>query len=506
MPVSLLLGLVLFATSAFGGRRVMSRVWKRAPVEQTDREICHHGVFLGATGAGKTTGLLNQWRRFARRRYALLWLGLDGDDCRKAYGIAKSEGYAVRFLDVADEERDPPPYNLLRQVTGTEGELEMLAGEFVSVVRQLNAGAFGKVQEAAVEEATVTALEEGRRTGREVTPQDVLRSLRAAGEEEAASKVARLLRTSRMRRLLGTPGGISLAPAPGEALIISLDLGKLQSLAPVLAGIFASGILREGFLHDPKTPVLGVFLDEWQLYAGPRHPLMLEQLRRRGVAIQAAMQHLHQADARLQAAIRQVGSLYLYRQEIEDAKHLGPFFGVEPQRLANLPDHVRLARELLGGRMRVTFQHNAAFGRERPANHRRRRAAWLPRKARDRTGVVRLGAGGPQGSRAPRAGGPPAADDAGRTRDLPPRTLGGAGGAQGGGGGRDPRPSAGRVAPRSTNPARPGQGGRAPAAALGRAPLPRGGASRTRPRGAESQTLPGVFPEESSDLSPFDVS
>ncbi len=504
MPVSLLLGLLVFGVSAFGGRVVMSRTLRRSPVEQTDREICHHGMFLGATGAGKTTGLLNQWRAFARRGYALLWLGLDEGDCRKAYGIAKSEGYRVQFVDVANETRDPPPYNLLRQVTRTEGELEMLASEFVSVVRQLNAGAFGKVQEAAVETATLALLEEGRRAGREVTPQDVLDALLRSEEEDAARKVARLLRTARMRRILGTPGGISLSPEPGTALIISLDLGKLQSLAPILASVFASGILREGFLHDPSAPVLAAFLDEWQLYAGPRHPLMLEQLRRRGVSIQAAMQHLHQADARLQAAIRQVGSIYCYRLELEDAKHLGPVLGVDFQRIANLPDHVRLARELRGGRMRVTFQHNAAFGRERTGDRGRRGAAWLPLALRNRAGMVRKRIAGAARALAPRAGGAPAADDARRPGDLPHNPLGGAGGAPGGGGGRDPRPAASSVAPRGADSGGARQGGRAPAPPKRRPPLDRGRAPRpARPK--EGTALPRVVPEESSDLTPWGV-
>ena len=502
--LSALTSLLLFIIALSAGRVVMSRL-QRAPPKQTDREICHHGVFMGATGAGKTTGLLNQWRAFARRGYGLLWLGLDAEDCRKAYGIAKSEGYPVEFVDVADETRDPPPYNLLRQVTGTEGELDLLAGEFVSVVRQLNPGAWGMRIQAAVERATVELLEAGRRGGFEVTPQHVLDSLRRAEEEDAAEKVARLLRTSRMRRLLGTTGGFDLAPKPGTALIISLDLGKLQSLAPILASVFASGILREGFLHDPNDPVLAAFLDEWQMYAGPRHPLMLEQLRRRGVTIQAAMQHLSQADPRLQAAIRQVGSLYLYRLEINDAKHIGPFLGVKPEQLVGLPDHIRLARELVGGKMRVTFQSNAEFGRPRGGDPAGGAEARVSRPQGDSARVVREPAGGAESAVPARAGGTPAADDARRASGVPHGPLGGAGRAQGGGGSGSLGAAPDRMAAGGAPARRPGEGGRADGDVRRTASVARGAEPRPRTRGPQGAAVPRVLPEESDDLSPFDL-
>ena len=489
---------VLATALAYGFATVALRVFgARRTLEQTDDDLTRHGIFSGATGSGKTTGMLNQLRRFCRRKFGIVWLGLDRNDCKKAYAVAKQEGMRVRWVDPTQS--GAPTYNLLHQITQTEGEIEQLASEFLSVLRQVNGIAWGPKLAQAVEEATIALLE----SGQEITPADVAQTLEATGEENAASKVRRLLTTASMRRFLGTSGDFTFSAESGEVLIVCLDLGDLgPDRASMLAQVCASGMFRAGLLHSPQNALRAFFMDEWQLYAGQKHPLMLEQLRRRGVTVQAAMQHMHQADARLQAAIRQVGSLLLYQLEPTDAKFFGDLLQIDYRRLANLPVHMRLARERVHGRIRVEWQHNAEFSRRDGRRHRQ--APWVRVARRARARLLPKRAYGPKSPRAPHEDRAPQTNRETRARDLPPREMGGPGGTQGGSVRRDPPAQAPPVEARGASAGDARQGRRAPAPRRA-SPLARGGAQKPRKGALEDPRVPGVVPAEEVDLTAFRV-
>ncbi len=488
LATALAYGLATMALRVFGARRTL---------EQTDDDLTRHGIFSGATGSGKTTGLLDQLRRFCKRGFGIVWLGLDRGDCKKACAIAKDEGMRVRWVDPTQS--GAPAYNLLHRITGTEGEMEQLVGEFLSVLRQVNGIAWGPKLAQTVEEATISLLE----SGGEVTPADVAASLEASGEDNAASKVRRLLTTASMRRFLGTPGDFTFSAQPGEVLIICLDLGDLgPDRASMLAQVCASGMFRAGLLHEPGGPLLAFFMDEWQMYAGQKHPLMLEQLRRHGITVQAAMQHMHQADARLQAAIRQVGSLLLYQLEPADAKFWADLLQIDYRQLANLPVHARIARERVHGRIRVEWQHNAEFSRSDGRHHRQ--APWVRVARRARARLLPKRTHGAEGALAPNEGRTPPAHRETRARDLPPRAVGSAGGTQGHGVRRDPPLETPEVEARGAS-ARDAREGRRPAPERRASPVARGGAPIARKDALEDPRLPGVLPAEEVDLTAFRV-
>ena len=507
-----LAGLLVFVSIYIGSRQVAARYVNRAPPTQTWWDRCRHRMLFGANGSGKTSRLRSMVREDAEAGIPLIWLGLDGKECQRIRAICRDAGAEVTLLDAASDH--PPPFNMLSQTLFTDAEREQLAEELVAVVRALNVGAWGPRLEADLDRATLSVLE--RSGGREVTPLDVLQDLEAE-ESPAAVKLERLLRTERLRRMLGTPGEIDLDLSPGQALILSLDMQGLgPKNAAALALVFASAIMRTGLLRSPDRP-LAIYADEWQEYQSETHAFLLEQLRRYGVSVTAAMQGLYQARSeRILGAILQVGSIYAYRASPSDGARLETLLGVPREQLTTLPTHTCMARETIQGKVRVVMQNNAQFGRpyltttdtERQgdrgggADARLRGASDDSADVRDGRAAKPAGASEARGDGAPAAHPPrrPQASDLPRERDKGERDSD----PHGGGGGRDSE-----AIPADTGMAARGSASRGEARSR-RAPAPQGRqvavagvrGAKARPRGAEGGTVSPFLPAEGLPSGP----
>lgn len=302
-----------------------------------------------------------------------IWVGVERGACERLMTMLPQ----ATLIDPSRE--DCPALNLLHAYRVDDGEREALAGAFLAVVEAENRRAWGPNLADAIYIATIATLEWAAAQSIEATAPDVAdflsdESRRAAmlawlpdGDDTARSlpdqkslvhagrKVRRLLISTRMRRLLATPGGIDLTRDVFErqdaALICCYDLGDLGArTAGSLASLTCSAILHAGYRRTQGSAPVYVFADEFQLYASGVQEQMLTQLRRYGIGLTVACQGLWQLSEGVRDAVVQTGSLTCYRLHPKDAQYVGKWWQIEPERLTNLRTATALRRELRAGK------------------------------------------------------------------------------------------------------------------------------------------------------------
>jgi type IV secretory pathway TraG/TraD family ATPase VirD4 len=143
----------------------------------------------------------------------------------------------------------------------------------------------------------------------------------------------------------------------GRILLVNLSKGRIgEDAAHVLGGLVVSTIGLAAFTRadtppSARRPFL-LYLDEFQNFTTLAFVNMMSELRKYGVGLTLAHQHLHQLEPDiLHAVLGNAGTLISFRVGAEDAPYLArefqPTFGVED--LVNLPNRAFYLRLMVDG-------------------------------------------------------------------------------------------------------------------------------------------------------------
>lgn len=131
----------------------------------------------------------------------------------------------------------------------------------------------------------------------------------------------------------------------GKVLLVNVSKGRLGADSSLMLGALVLSTLSLAALSradsTERRPFF-VYVDEFQSFTTLMLATMLPELRKYGVGMTLANQHLHQLDPAIRSAVLgNAGTLISFRVGAEDAPYLArefqPTFDVED--LLNLPNH-----------------------------------------------------------------------------------------------------------------------------------------------------------------------
>jgi len=142
----------------------------------------------------------------------------------------------------------------------------------------------------------------------------------------------------------------------GQILIVNLAKGRLGSdMANVVGGLILTSLMNAAFSrHDVPVPARRPFMlyvDEFHSFTTGAFADMLSEVRKYGIGLTLAQQHLQQTDDAVFASIMgNVGSLMAFRVGALDAPLISRQFGALPASdLLNLPNHQAVVRLMVKG-------------------------------------------------------------------------------------------------------------------------------------------------------------
>lgn len=343
-------------------------------IAQHDR--LYHLYIVGRTGTGKSSLIETLVANdiVARRGFALI--DPHGDLAHSVLGICQRyERHDVTFLNVPDPNQ-PYGYNPLRDVHASKRPLA--ASGLLETLRKIWADAWGSRLEHILRNAIYALLER-----EDAQVPDILRLL---GDKAYREETARLVSnepvkhfwlgeyakyTSRLRADAISPiqskiGALIADPillriftsAPedlhfrhimdqGRGLIVNLAKGHLGEDTSTLLGAMLISTLALAAFSRADAPVderqpFNIYIDEFQSFTTLSLVNMASELRKYGVSLTLAHQHLHQLEPDIRSAvISNAGSLISFRLGPEDASFLAREF--EPKfkalHVMNLPNH-----------------------------------------------------------------------------------------------------------------------------------------------------------------------
>jgi hypothetical protein len=140
----------------------------------------------------------------------------------------------------------------------------------------------------------------------------------------------------------------------GEILIMNLGKGALGGdTANVLGGLIVSSIMNAAFSRtggEDRRPFM-LYVDEFHSFTTAAFAGMLSEVRKYGVGVTLAHQHVAQADrAVFEAVVGNVGSVLAFRVGALDAPMIATQLpGVSTADLVNLPNHHCYAQVMMQG-------------------------------------------------------------------------------------------------------------------------------------------------------------
>lgn len=357
---------------------------KRVGIEQADR--LSHLYVIGKTGVGKSTMLETLARQdmAAGRGFALI--DPHGDLVERVWqGASAAERERVLYFDAPDA-RQPFGYNPLRRVRSDK--IPLAASGILETFRKLWPDAWGVRMEHVLRNSLYALLEaEGstlpdilrlytdkdfrRATVREVK-NPVVRAfweqefenypprLQAEAVAPIQNKLGALLSDPMLYRVLVTPESdlhFRQLMDDGQVLLVNLSKGRIgEDSAHILGGLIVSTIGLAAFSRA-ETPAASrrpffLYLDEFQNFTTLSLVNMMSELRKFGVGLTLAHQHLHQLDDEIRhAVLGNAGTVVSFRIGPEDAEALAaefqPKFGVLD--LINLANHDTYLKLMIAG-------------------------------------------------------------------------------------------------------------------------------------------------------------
>lgn len=358
---------------SYFGETNFHRRGQRFGIRQADR--LSHVYVIGKTGVGKSTLLevLARQDLTAGRGFALI--DPHGDLAERLCEAAQPIlGDRLNYLDAADPNQ-PLGYNPLHRVR--DDKIPLAVSGFLEALKKLWPDAWGVRMEHVLRNSLYALLERDDSTlpdilrlysdetfRKQVTGRirnEVVRRywshefakypdrLRAEACAPIQNKLGALLTDPRLYRVLVAPERnirFRRIMDEGWVLIVNLAKGRLgEEGASLLGGLIVStiGLAALSRAEEPteKRRPFFLYIDEFQSFTTLAFVNMLTEMRKYGVGLTLAHQHLHQLDPDIRhAVLGNVGTTVSFRVGPEDAvvmaKEFQPTFDVLD--LINLPN------------------------------------------------------------------------------------------------------------------------------------------------------------------------
>ncbi len=349
------------------------RVFKRFGIHQRDR--LSHLYLIGKTGTGKSTLLETLARQDLESGRGFALLDPHGDVAERMKDAAAQSARDFVYLDAALPHQ-PYGYNPLRKVR--EDKIPLAVSGLLDALRKLWPDAWGVRMEHVLRNSLYLLIEQGgavlpdilrlytdkayRKSLVRGARNDVVRGFwrsefekysdrwRAETVAPIQNKLGALLTDPRLYRALVAPEvPISFRGLMDESrvLLVNLAKGRLgEDSANVLGSMIASTIGLAA-LSRAEAPASSrrpfyLYIDEFQTFTTLAFASLMPELRKYGVGLTLAHQHLYQLEDEVRhAVLGNAGTLIAFRLGPEDAsiisRELQPTFDVLD--LLNLPNH-----------------------------------------------------------------------------------------------------------------------------------------------------------------------
>ncbi|UTP39779.1 TraM recognition domain-containing protein [Phenylobacterium sp. LH3H17] len=368
---------------SYVGRTTFRRRFRPFGWRQADR--LSHAYIIGKTGVGKSTLLetLAYQDAVAGRGFALV--DPHGDLVERLYASLPEEARErVTYLDAPDP-MQPFGYNPLRRVRSDK--IPLAVSGLLETLSKLWPDAWGMRMEHVLRNCLYALLEQD---GSQLTDilellqddkfrkrlvpgirNDVVRTfwkveyenypprMRAEAIMPIQNKLGALLSDPMLYRLLVEPPvdlRFRVLMDEGHILLVNLSKGQIgEDSAHILGGLIVSTLGLAAFSRadtPADRPPFMVYLDEFQNFTTLSLINMMSELRKYGVGLVLAHQHLHQLKPDIRhAVLGNAGTLISFRVGPEDALVLAqefqPHFGVED--LLNLPNRLIYLKLMIDG-------------------------------------------------------------------------------------------------------------------------------------------------------------
>lgn len=359
------------------------RKFIRFGLRQRDR--FSHVYMLGKTGTGKSTLIETLARQDLERPRGFCVIDPHGDLAERLFDHAVRIGREAVYLDAAAP-RQPFGFNPLRRVR--QDKIPLAVAGVLESLRKLWPDAWGVRMEHVLRNSLYALIERESSTLPDILRlyadkafrkqlvagihNDVVRTFwkeefakyqdrwRAETVAPIQNKLGALLTDPRLYRALVTPEiplSFRKLMDEGGALIVNLAKGRLgEDGANVLGSLAISTIglaaLSRAEQETARRRPFHMFVDEFQSFTTLAFANLMPELRKYGLSLTLAHQHLHQLQDEVRhAVLGNAGTLVAFRLGPDDARvvasELQPTFSVLD--LLNLPNHNFYAKLMIDG-------------------------------------------------------------------------------------------------------------------------------------------------------------
>jgi hypothetical protein len=359
-------------------------VFTRFGIKQPDR--LSHLYVLGQTGVGKSTLLEQLARQDMRAGRGLAVIDPHGDLVERLYGsLSEVERDRVIYFDAADP-LQPYGYNPLRRVR--TDKIPLAASGLLEALKKLWPEAWGVRMEHVLRNSLYALLERQGSTLPDILrmysdkafrrgvvagiSNDVVRAFwksefanyppRYAAEALAPiqNKLGALLSDPMLYRVLVAPKeplSFRKIMDEGRVLLVNLSKGRIGSdSSQTLGNLLVSTLGLAAFSRAETAPAdrrpFFLYVDEFQSFTTLSFANMMTELRKFGVGLTLANQHLHQLEPDIRhAVLGNAATLIAFRTGVEDAALLAKEFApqFEALDLINLPNRSFYLRLMIDG-------------------------------------------------------------------------------------------------------------------------------------------------------------
>jgi energy-coupling factor transporter ATP-binding protein EcfA2 len=366
-------------------------------IKQADR--LSHVYMIGKTGVGKSTLIETLARQDLATGHGFALIDPHGDLVEKiAGGIRPDQLDQIIYLNAPDPSQ-PYGYNPLRRVR--DDKIPLAVSGILETLEKMWPDAWGVRMEHVLRNTLYTLLERD-----DAKLPDILRlysdddfrkeivggirnqvvknfwkyefdeypaRLRAEACAPIQNKLGALLSDPTLYRILVEPE-IDLRfrslMDEGKVLLVNVAKGRLgEDSALILGSLVVSTLGLAAFSRAETAPEdrnpFCVYLDEFQNFTTLMLANMMSELRKYGVGLTLAHQHLHQLEPDIRhAVLGNAGTLILFRVGPEDAlvlaKEFQPTFDVED--MLSLPNHDIYLKLMIDGTPSRPFSAHAING------------------------------------------------------------------------------------------------------------------------------------------------
>lgn len=356
---------------SFSSLGVAHRRYSNLPfgIRQADRLF--HTYAIGQTGTGKSTLLANLALQDAKAGRGFCLIEPHGD---LAGDLSNRIGFDQIYWDVADA-TSPFGYNPLARVS--EPLRPLVASGLIETLKRQWADAWGARMEHLLRYALLALLAMPKADLRDVLLLFIDKSFRNQviarvedpqvlqfwkqefpamnyktaidGVAPIANKLGAFLAHPVVRQALcepETPLRFRRLMDDQSQVIINLSKGRLGAdTANVVGGLVVSSLLHAAFSRydqpvEARTPFF-LYIDEFHAFSTSALTSMLAEVRKYGLGLVLAHQHIGQVDVELfEAIVGNVGTQIIFRVGARDAGLLArQFEDLEARDLMNLPNH-----------------------------------------------------------------------------------------------------------------------------------------------------------------------